>query len=120
MITEQNITVIQSDMKAALQEVFEKHNLQLSSFKITYSDDGFNANLSIGDKGAIGDKDYSRVDNLKRHGYKFGLTVDDIGKVIQTHGLECTIEGMSGYKCVVVKCTTTKKLYKINGYELKI
>ena len=114
-ITKQTVAIIHSDIQKALEEVAKKHNLQIGKTHITYSDTGFKFTGEFGDKDSIGDVNPTYFNDMKRHGYKFGLKTEDIGKEFTSGKNRYKIEGMKGYTFVVAKSLTNDSLYRFKG-----
>lgn len=111
---------IRAQLQAVLKDFAEKNGLSVGSlngrFDGTTIDFKFKCSLaetSKDSKGATVDPKYRAA--LQRHGFKFGLTEDMIGKqlVLQINGSLVKVEflGMSGYTKAVVKEVASGKVW---------
>src|SRR5574343_1390645 len=114
-----SVAKIHADIRAALDAVAAKHNLSIAKTHITYSDSGFKFTGEFGSKDVMGDTNAIYYNDMKRHGWKFGLSVEDIGKTFKLGSKSFKIEGMRGYKFVVGKNLADDKLYKIPGVDVE-
>ncbi len=97
MLTADKVKTIHTDLTKALQEVAKKHGLVLSPTHIRYNASTFKLTAEFGDKAATGGTDPKLLNNMKRHGWKFGLSVTDIGSTFDHPQLgKTTLNGMSG------------------------
>ena len=104
MLTKDRVKTIHADIQKALQEVAKKHKLNLSpASKISYTPSTFKFTAEFGDLTETGGADPRYLNNIKRHGWTFGLDESDIGKSFTDpkYG-RVTIEGMVGTKKVAV------------------
>lgn len=108
MLTKPKVQEIHADIKAALIAVAKKHNLKMSdATKILFNADTFKFTAEFGDlssapAGAAA-VDPKFLNNMKKHSWKFGLSISDIGAKFEVAPLGMVImEGMSGTtKCAI-------------------
>lgn len=107
MLTKELVAAVNADIRIALEAVAKKHNLTLSkNQRITYNTETFDLKATFGIAASKGEiqVDPKYLSNMKKHGWKFSLSADDIGKSVYFDKIgKCTILGMSGYTKVVVK-----------------
>ena len=117
--TKEQLALIHQDIRVALEAVATKHNLSQGHQRITYSDSGFSVKCEFGAKSVIGDVDPSLFDALRRHGWKFGLKIEDSNKAtFVSMGKTYTIIGMKGYTRVIAKDASGKR-FSFNGADVK-
>jgi len=117
-LTKESIKQIHADLRAALDAVAKKHNLVIAKTHITYTDSSFKFTSEIGSKDVLGDTNPIFYKDIQRHGWKFGLTVKDIGREFKIGARTYKLEGMKGYNFVIGKLTTDGKLYKLRGEDV--
>ena len=107
MLTKELVAAVNADIRIALEAVAKKHNLTLSkNQRITYNTETFDLKATFGIAAGKGEMqvDPKLISNMKKHGWKFGFGVEDIGKSVYLDKLgTCVIMGMSGYTKIVVK-----------------
>jgi hypothetical protein len=124
--TKEQAALVHADIRAALEAVAAKHNLSMVKTHVLYSNEGFKFTGEFGDKNTLGDIDPILFKDMKRHGWKFGFAVEDIGKEFQSRGRTFKIEGMRGYTYVVAKMMKSNVssdkvggLFKFKGEDVK-
>jgi hypothetical protein len=102
-LTKDQVAAIHNDLRTVMQAVCEKHNLTMANTHITYSDVGFKLTGEFGSKDELGDINPILHKDMSRHGWKFGLSVDSIGREFVSGVRTFKIEGMRGYTFVIAK-----------------
>ena len=109
-----SVKQIHDDLRAAIDAVVLKHNLTVGATHITYSTAGFKFTGEYGCKDVMGDSDPILYRELVKHGWKFGLSIDDLGREISSQGRTFKIEGMKG-AWVIGKNVIDQKMYKFKA-----
>lgn len=103
MITAAKIKTIHMDLDKVLKDFAQKHGLTVAPSRIRYSESTFKTTLEFGDSEATDGADPKLLNNMIRHGWKFGLYKDDIGQTFHHHETgKTTIDGMSGTTKVAI------------------
>jgi hypothetical protein len=118
-ITKQSLILIRADLEAALATVAKKHKLTVSSFSISYNDASFKIKeVNFGSKDITGDADPLLYKDMERHGFRFGLSVKNIGKDFTLGARTFKIEGMRGNKYVIGKSPIDSKMYRFSPADV--
>jgi hypothetical protein len=118
MLTEAKVKAIHKDITEALQLIAKAHGLTLSPTSIRYNPTTFKLSAQFGDSAETGGVDPKLLFNLKRNGWKFGLTEAHLGKTFSTprHG-NFTFEGFTGRSKCAVK-DGNGKMFRMNADQV--
>jgi hypothetical protein len=119
MLTKENIAIIYSDIRQALEAVAKKHNLSIAKTLISYRSTGFKLTGEFGDKSELGEINPLFHKDTVRYGRTIGMTVSDIGKTIKIGTRSYEIQGMRGRNWVIGKDFADGKIYKLRPEDVK-
>lgn len=121
--THANLETLRVEIQDALNAVAAKHGIVAGRLgRIGFQGDHFKASVEFSTaESSAGTEivDPKLFDNMKRHGFKIGFSVTDIGKPVEFHDLGlCKIVGMAGYTKVAVQ-TSGGKIYRCDPVNVK-
>lgn len=87
------IEVLSGDLRQAVKEVGEKHNVKVTLGTMRYGDADVTCKLTGLDMDATGGKNQEELDYEKRHHY-YGLPADGIGREFDHFGKTFVITGL--------------------------
>ena len=87
------IEALASDVRAALKEVGEKHNVDLKAGTFRYGDKDVSCRITGLDLDATGGASEEEVNYKERHSY-YGLPEDGLGKTFDHMGKTFTVTGL--------------------------
>jgi hypothetical protein len=112
MINQAKAIQIQSEIRAALEAIAKKHNLNMGSTKVNYAPDSLKVSCAFTDQAEVGDINPEYLRGLKLKGWEYGLTVDMLGKKVMLNNKDYTFSGMRG-KYAILK--NDDKFYKFEA-----
>lgn len=112
MIDKQRITDLHAELNKVLKDFAEANGLSVSPFNVSYSASGFKCGIEFGDKDEIGEADPILAKNLKKFGFWFGLSTDDLNKEFVFGPRKVMLMGMKNRKDVVFKDKADGKSYR--------
>ena len=80
MIDNNRAAIIHADLKEVLNKFAATHGLNIAPFGLSYSDTTLKFAVQMGDKAETGDANPIFLNNTRKFGKIFGVTVEDIGK----------------------------------------
>lgn len=96
MLDKAKIEAIHKDIRKALEEVSKKHNLSIAKTRITYATDSFRFNAEFGDKSSLGETNPIYFNDLKKHGWRFGIDAARLNDEFEWRGVKYKLQGMKG------------------------
>lgn len=121
---------ILNDIRAAIREIEKKHGLVPSRITGNWnSDGGVKTNITMMEasaEGAAAAKDAGlrtdpkQLDHLRKHGWKFGLEISDIGKEFKIGSTVYEFSGMSSSQYAVGRKKSDGKYYRLNPRDVKL
>jgi len=115
MINELSVRDMNAELAALLDVFAAKHNLTRGNQRISYAQDGSTMKMTVefGDKSTTGELNPAFHRTLARTGFRYGLSVSDIGKMIRTSHGSLRFVGMQG-KFAIAEAVN-KKLFKYDA-----
>ena len=101
--TKERVVDIHSEIRAALDAIAKKHNLNIGKTHITYNESTFKFSAEIGDDAELGGSNPVYFNYLRKNGWRFGLKGEDLGVEFVSQGSTFAIEGMKGTGQVIAK-----------------
>lgn len=124
--TPANLDILRDDIKAALEAVAKKHGLVAArGLNIKYTAETFKTTIEFG-VSSVGENAEIMVDpklfnNMKKHGFKVGFSISDIGKTVDfgTGNVgKAKIVGMCGYTKIAVQ-SKDGSIYRCDPHSVK-
>jgi hypothetical protein len=115
MINELSVKLMNAELALLLDAFSAKHSLKRGNQRISYARDGSTMKMTVefGDKSTTGDLNPAFHRALSRGGFRYGLSVSDIGKMVRTGKGQLRFVGMQG-KFAIAEAAD-KSLYKYDA-----
>jgi hypothetical protein len=122
MIDRNKVRLISAEIDAALKDIANRHNIQLTTGGGTFSSNNFTIKVNgsaISSDGSVMTKE---AEDFKSHAFLFGLKAEDLGKTFFQGGKMYEIVGCkprSSKYPILAQCKNDGKTYKFTANSIK-